>query len=87
MPRFARRRAQGPGRDETDQLRAQRLSVNRSDVRCSQLDIAMGSGREGIMALRMTGALQLLDTETVAAEADDLDRIVATLYELAHRAA
>ena len=81
-------------RSLADQLRRASMSVGlnaaegmhaRGKKRLSQLDIAMGSGRESIMALRMAGAIGLLDAETVAAEADDIDRIVATLYKLAHR--
>ena len=45
----------------------------------------MESGRETIMALRISGACGYLDQERVEVEVDDLDRIVATLYKLAHR--
>ena len=81
-------------RSLADQLRRASMSVGlnaaegmhaRGKKRLAQLDIAMGSGRESIMGLRMAGAIGLLDAETVAAETDDLDRIVATLYKLAHR--
>ena len=82
-------------RELADQLRRASISVGlnaaegmhaRGKKRLSQLDIAMSSGRESIMALRMAGALRLLNADTVAMEADNLDRIVATLYKLAHRA-
>ena len=49
------------------------------------LDIAMGSGRETLKALRLAGAIGLLDEGTVAREVDDIDRIVATLYKVARR--
>jgi four helix bundle protein len=49
------------------------------------LNVAMCSGRESIMALRIAAAKGLLAPETAATEADNLDRIVATLYKLAAR--
>lgn len=93
VDRLARVIARG-NRELADQLRRASISVGlnaaegmhaRGKKRLAQLDIAMGSGRESIMALRLAGALGLLEPATVAAETDDLDRIVATLYKLAHR--
>ena len=45
----------------------------------------MTSGREVILALRIAGAAGYLETERVAREVDNVDRIVATLYKLAYR--
>lgn len=39
-----------------------------------------------ILGLRIAGAAGYLDGERVAREVDAVDRIVATLYELAYRA-
>jgi hypothetical protein len=39
------------------------------------------------MAIRIAAAKGLLNTTTAAAEADNIDRIVATLYKLAARTA
>jgi hypothetical protein len=47
--------------------------------------LAMCSGRESIMALRIAAAKGLVAPEPAATEADNLDRIVATLYKLAAR--
>jgi hypothetical protein len=52
--------------------------------RTSQLDIAMCSGREVIMALRIAGAAGYLQTELAVQEADDVDRIVAILHKLTY---
>jgi four helix bundle protein len=49
------------------------------------LNVAMCSGREAIMALRIAAAKGQLDAHLVAVEVDNLDRIVATLYKLAAR--
>jgi four helix bundle protein len=49
------------------------------------LNVAMCSGRESIMAIRIAAAKGLLAPEDAATEADNLDRIVATLYKLAAR--
>jgi four helix bundle protein len=56
----------------------------RGGKRTNQLDIAMCSGREVIMALRIAGAAGYLHSELVAHEAADVDRIVATLYRLTY---
>ncbi|MEM1030839.1 MAG: hypothetical protein AAF928_11465 [Myxococcota bacterium] len=40
---------------------------------------------EAIMALRLAGAVGHVDDASVAAEVDRIDRIVAILYEVAHR--
>jgi four helix bundle protein len=56
----------------------------RGAKRTSQLDIAMCSGREVVMALRIAGAAGYLHTESAAQEAADVDRIVATLYRLTY---
>jgi hypothetical protein len=47
----------------------------------------MNSAREVILGLRIAGAAGYLPAERVAREADALDRIVATLWKLAYRAA
>ena len=56
----------------------------RSGNRTSRLETAMCSGRETIFALRISAACGYLDTGGAEAAADDLDRIVAILYKLAH---
>jgi four helix bundle protein len=56
----------------------------RGGKRTNQIDIAMCSGREVIMALRIAGAAGYLQTDSVARETDDVDRIVATLHKLAY---
>ncbi len=53
--------------------------------RTVRLESAMSSGREVIFGLRIAGAAGYLETERVAREVDNLDRIVATLYKLAYR--
>jgi hypothetical protein len=57
----------------------------RGGNRTTRLDSAMCSGREVIMALRIAGAAGYLETECVALEVRELDRIVATLYRLPFR--
>ncbi len=57
----------------------------RGGNRTARLDSAMSSGRELIVSLRICGAAEYLDGDVVAVEVDDFDRIVATLYRLAHR--
>ncbi len=47
----------------------------------------MNSGRELIVSLRICGAAEYLSPEVVAFEVADFDRIVATLWKLAHRRA
>ncbi len=54
----------------------------RDGNRTARLESAMCSGRETIFALRIAGACGYL--EDMAEEADELDRIVATLYKLSH---
>jgi four helix bundle protein len=49
-----------------------------------RLESAMSSGREVIVGLRIAGAAGYLEAERVAYEIDNLDRIVAILYKLAH---
>jgi four helix bundle protein len=56
----------------------------RGGKRTSQLDVAMCSGREVVMALRIAGAAGYLQTEAAAREAADVDSIVATLYRLTY---
>ena len=68
-------------------LNASEGCMARGRKRLAQLDIAMGSGREAIMALELAAAFGFLDESTVEREADDIDRIVATLYKVAHRRA
>ena len=68
-------------------LNASEGCMARGRKRASQLDIAMGSGREAIMALELAAAFGFLDEEAVEREADDIDRIVATLYKVAQRKA
>jgi four helix bundle protein len=53
--------------------------------RTVRIESAMTSGREVILALRIAGAAGYLETERVAREVDNVDRIVATLYKLAYR--
>ncbi len=53
--------------------------------RTARLDSAMCSGRETLFAIRIAGACGYLDGVDVAAEVDDIDRIVAPLDKLAHR--
>ncbi len=57
----------------------------RDGNRTSRLESAMCSGRETIFALRIAAACGYLEASIGAAEADDLDRIVATLYKLSRR--
>ena len=58
----------------------------RAGNRTKSLEVAMNSGREVILGLRISGAAGYLDAATVASEVDAIDRIVATLYKLAYRA-
>ncbi len=57
----------------------------RGGNRTSRLDSAMCSGREVKMALRIAGAAHYLSAEVVEPNVDQVDKIVATLYKLAHR--
>lgn len=57
----------------------------RGGNRTKSLEVAMNSGRETILGLRIAGAAGYLGAEQVAFEVDRLDRIVATLYKLAYR--
>ena len=57
----------------------------RGGNRTKSLEIAMNSGRETIFGLRISGAAGYLESEVVAREADDIDRIVATLWKLTYR--
>ena len=52
----------------------------RDGNRTARLESAMCSGRETIFALRIAAACGYL--QDMAAEVDDIDRIVATLYKL-----
>ncbi|MEM1031738.1 MAG: four helix bundle protein [Myxococcota bacterium] len=81
-------------RDLANQLRRAVMSVglnaaeaerSRGAKRGAMFDIAMASGREAIMALRLAGAVGHVDAASVAAEVDRIDRIVAILYKVAHR--
>ncbi len=45
----------------------------------------MCSGREVMLALRISGAAGYLAAELVSREVDQVDRVVATLYKLAYR--
>jgi hypothetical protein len=56
----------------------------RGGKRTNQLDTAMCSGREVILALRIAGAAGYVIPEVAAREADDVDRIVATLHKLTY---
>ena len=56
----------------------------RSGNRTSRLETAMCSGRETIFALRISAACGYLEAGGVEVAVDQIDRIVATLYELAH---
>jgi four helix bundle protein len=56
----------------------------RGGKRTNQLDTAMCSGREAILALRIAGAAGYLGAEVVATEADAIDKIVATLHKLTY---
>ena len=53
--------------------------------RTARLESAMCSGRETIMALRISGAAGYLDDEVVSGEVQQLDRLVGGLYRLAYR--
>src|SRR5262245_3136584 len=57
----------------------------RAGSRTSRFETAMCSGREVAMALRIAGAARYLPAGVVSAEADNVDRIVATLYKLTYR--
>ena len=57
----------------------------RDGSRRVRLENAMCSGRETIMALRIAAAAEYVDDGQAAREAKCVDRIVATLYRLAHR--
>jgi len=58
----------------------------RGGNRTVRIESAMTSGREVILGLRIAGAAGYLEVARVASEVDDIDRIVATLYNLAYRA-
>jgi four helix bundle protein len=53
--------------------------------RTKSLEVAMNSGRETILGLRISGAAGYLEQNVVAREVDEIDRIVATLYKLTYR--
>jgi four helix bundle protein len=57
----------------------------RGGNRTVRIESAMTSGREVILGLRIAGAAGYLEAARVASEVDDIDRIVATLYNLAYR--
>jgi four helix bundle protein len=57
----------------------------RGGNRTTRIESAMTSGREVILGLRISGAAGYLEADRVAREVDALDRIVATLYNLAYR--
>jgi four helix bundle protein len=59
----------------------------RGGNRTVRIESAMASGREVILGLRIAGAAGYLDSQRVAREVDNVDRIVATLYKLAYRPA
>jgi four helix bundle protein len=59
----------------------------RGGNRTVRIESAMNSAREVILGLRIAGAAGYLEAQRVAQEIDALDRIVATLYKLAYRAA
>jgi four helix bundle protein len=59
----------------------------RGGNRTVRIESAMASGREVILGLRIAGAAGYLDSQLVAREVDNVDRIVATLYKLAYRPA
>jgi four helix bundle protein len=87
------------GRQDADLSRQLKRAVNsvglnaaeglhaRGGNRTVRIESAMNSAREVIMGLRIAGAAGYLDDERVAKEVDALDRIVATLWKLAYRAA
>ena len=63
----------------------------RGGNRTVRIESAMTSGREATfpkhgLGLRIAGAAGYLEAGRVASEVDDIDRIVATLYNLAYRA-
>ncbi|MEM1033772.1 MAG: four helix bundle protein, partial [Myxococcota bacterium] len=81
-------------RELSNQLRRAAMSAGlnaaegvqaRGRKRGAMLDIAMASGREAIMALRLAAAVGHLDAAAVDAEADRIDHIVAILFKLARR--
>ena len=53
--------------------------------RTASLESAMCSGRETIMALRISGAGGYLEGDAVAEEVKRIDRLVGGLYRLAYR--
>ncbi len=57
----------------------------RGGNRTVRLESAMNSVRETIGALQVAGAAGYLDNDIVDREADDVDRIVATIYKLAYK--
>ena len=57
----------------------------RGGNRTTRIESAMTSGREVILGLRISGAAGYLEAERVAREVDTIDRIVATLHNLAYR--
>src|SRR5262245_37524281 len=80
-------------RDLAKQLKTASASVGlnageglyaKGGLRTVRLESAMCSGREAIVGLRIAGAAGYLGAKVVAAEVDDIDRIVATLYKLTY---
>jgi four helix bundle protein len=53
--------------------------------RTARLETAMCSGRETRGGLQQAGAAGYLSADTAEREADDVDRIVATLWKLTYR--
>ena len=64
-------------------LNAAEGSRARGRKRAAQLDIAMGSGREALVAIELAAALGYLEEEEAERLCDELDRIIATLYKVA----
>src|SRR5688572_14321276 len=59
----------------------------RGGNRTVRIESAINSAREVIIGIRIAGAAGYIAQERVAREVDALDRIVATLWKLAYRAA
>lgn len=64
-------------------LNAAEGSRARGRKRAAQLDIAMGSGREAIIAIELGAALGHFERDEAERLCDELDRIIATLYKVA----
>ncbi len=85
------------GRRDADLARQMKRSsasvgLNAGEGLCSpngnrtvRLESAMCSGRETIMALRISGAAGYLEASEVTAEVARIDRMVGGLYKLAYR--